>query len=92
MLDYSCNGPRITVHRQPTKNEIRFGHGAIHHKDMPVSLFESFIVAGKTKHATIEEAKEHAQSIFQKCGAIVSIERHVKKWTVCPIDGLRYYR
>lgn len=25
--------------RQPTPQEIRFGHGAIHYKDMPVSLW-----------------------------------------------------
>jgi hypothetical protein len=51
----------ITVWRNPTPSEIRFGHGATHYKDMPLELWK------------------------RKDGSL-------KFWTVCPHDGLRYYR
>lgn len=92
MFDYSCTGPRITVHRAPTKSEINFGYGATHYKEMPVSLFETFIVGGGRRFSTAREANDHANAVFKKSGVICGIERHVKAWTVCPIDGLRYYR
>ena len=93
MFDYSCTGPRITAHRNPTKGEINRGYGATHYKDIPISLFECFIVGGtKKRFLTQSDALDHAQSIYKKSGVICGIARHVKKWIVCPIDGLRYYR
>lgn len=91
-FDYSCNGPRLTAHRAPTRSEINFGHGATHYKEIPVSLFENFIVGGKKRFSTFEDATEYANFIFSKSGVLVSVERNLKRWTVCPIDGLRYYR
>lgn len=51
----------LTVWRNPTPSEIRFGNGATHYKDMPIELWK------------------------RKDGSL-------KFWTVCPNDGLRYYR
>jgi hypothetical protein len=92
MFDYSCEGPRLTAHRNPTKSEIRFGHGATHYKEIPVSLFECFIVGGSKRFATIDEATKYANAVHKKSGIFCGIERHIKKFIVCPIDGLRYYR
>ena len=93
MFDYSCIGRRITAHRNPTKSEINHGYGATHYKDIPISLFECFIVGGtKKRFSTESEALEHAQTIYKKSRVICGIAKHVKKWIVCPIDGLRYYR
>jgi hypothetical protein len=93
MFNYSCTGSRLTAHRQPTGAEIRFGHGATHYKEIPVSLFECFIVGGtKKRFLTVDDAKEYAQIVYKKTGNICGIARHLKKWIVCPIDGLRYYR
>lgn len=89
---YTDTNRDIYAHRNPTKAEIRFGHGATHYKDMPRSLFETFIVAGKKRFFTMDEANDCANDIFKKTRCLVSIEKHLKKWIVCPIDGLRYYR
>lgn len=91
-FDYSCTGPRLTAHRNPTASEIRFGHGATHYKEIPVSLFECFIVGGKRRFPTASEANDYANALWKKTGIICGIERHIKKFIVCPIDGLRYYR
>ena len=91
-FDYSCNGPRLTAHRNPTQSEIRRGYGATHYKDIPVSLFECFIVGGKKRFSTACEANDYSNALYKKTGIICGIERHVKAWIVCPIDGLRYYR
>lgn len=91
-FDYSCNGPRVTAHRNPTKSEIKRGYGATHYKDMPVSLFECFIVGGKKRFTEANAANDYANLIYKKSGVICGIERHVKTWITCPIDGLRYYR
>jgi hypothetical protein len=82
----------IQAHRKPTKGEINRGYGAIHYKDFPRSLWVSYIVGGKAKFNNFEDANEYANNIFNKQKIIVSIEQKVKKWIVCPIDGLRYYR
>lgn len=92
MFDYLCNGPRLTAHRNPTQSEIRFGYGAKHYKEIPVSLFECFIVGGKRRFATVSEATNYANAVQKKNGVFCGIERHIKKFIVCPIDGLRYYR
>ena len=92
MFDYSCTGKRLTAHRNPTKSEIKRGYGAIHYKEIPVSLFECFIVGGSRRFATVSEATEYANAIHKKSGIFCGIERHIKKFIVCPIDGLRYYR
>ena len=47
---------------------------------------------GKTKFTDIDEAKEYANALFKAKNIIASIEQKVKRWIVCPIDGLRYYR
>lgn len=91
-FDYSCNGKRLTAHRAPTKSEIRHGHGATHYKEIPVSLFECFIVGGKRRFSTQFEAVDYANAIQKKSGVFLGIERHIKKFITCPIDGLRYYR
>ena len=92
MFDYSCEGVRLTAHRKPTKAEINRGYGATHYKDIPVSLFERFIVGGKTEFKTKEGAFLYANAIQKRQGVFVSVERQLKNWIVCPIDGLRYYR
>jgi hypothetical protein len=38
----------ITYHRNPTKSEIKFGHGATHYKDFPMDLCIN-IKTGKLK-------------------------------------------
>lgn len=93
MFDYSCTGPRLTAHRSPTQSEINRGYGAIHYKDIPVSMFECFIVGGtKKRFLTVEDATKYASNIYKKSRVICGIARHLKRWIVCPIDGLRYYR
>ena len=92
MFVFSDPDRSITAHRNPTQGEINRGYGAIHYKDFPRSLWESFKVAGKQSFSSFDDAKDYAKTIFEKSGAIVSIEKHVKRWIVCPIDGLRYYR
>jgi len=93
MFDYTCTGPRVTAHRNPTKSEIKWGYGATHYKDIPLSLFTCFIVGGtKKRFLTEDEALEHAQKVYKKSRIICGVAKHVKKWIVCPIDGLRYYR
>lgn len=92
MFTFTDTDRSITAHRNPTKGEIKFGYGATHYKDFPRSLWVSFKVAGKKSFSSFDDAKQYAQRIFDKSGAIVSIEKHVKAWIVCPIDGLRYYR
>jgi hypothetical protein len=92
-FDYSCTGPRLTAHRKPTPSEIRQGYGATHYKEIPVSLFECFIVGGtKKRFLTQEDATKHAQIVYKQSGVICGITKHIKKFIVCPIDGLRYYR
>lgn len=39
MITYITEGKKITGYRNPTKSEINFGHGAIHHKDIPYELW-----------------------------------------------------
>lgn len=60
MNNYTHTAP-ITAHRNATKGEIKFGHGATHYK-------------------TFEKSEW-----LKKDGSL-------KKWIVCPFDGLRYYR
>lgn len=93
MFDYSCTGPRLNAHRNPTKGEINRGYGATHYKEIPVSLFECFIVGGtKKRFLTLEDATAYANAIYKKSGVICGIAKHLKQWIICPIDGLRYYR
>jgi len=82
----------ITAHRKPTPAEIKRGYGATHYKDFPRSLWICYKVAGKTRFSTFEEANDFANRVFKHEGCIVSIEQSIKKWIICPIDGLRYYR
>lgn len=33
------NAKKITAHRNPTKAEIRFGHGCFHYREFPIDLW-----------------------------------------------------
>lgn len=38
-IDITTMHPVIEYHRQPTKGEIKFGHGATHYKDFEASIY-----------------------------------------------------